>query len=420
MKGKTIIELTDVKTKEVQRIEDNNMFTNALDSVFNQIPWWHSNNSVGKAENDITSLVPIIGNALGGLLLFPEEIEENANTLYAPATNKPTAIASYDAYSGEDTRRGSFNDIESGKITNGYRFVWDFATSAGNGAIKCACLTSRKGGAGYWQGGDNIIKDPNSGAYYEPVGARYTIWNDMTYCYAFGADDKGIYYKTGADIYRIRTPRKSFSLFGSPYASDKLGTLTTNGGMLLHEGKVCVIRNSANSSGNATVNIDKYDPETWEMTTESITVSAPLAASNDLRHTCVTDGYLYLLGNDTSKYYKVNLANLADVQEVAMEGGVGTGRAGSLASFNHGAIGRYRIIHSDNTVTNISLANSIPFASDGVWLLSGVEEAGGGSRRFMTIGSTVVMPYTATINNLSQTVVKNANQTMKVTYIVTE
>ncbi|MCQ2369398.1 MAG: hypothetical protein MJ007_02845 [Paludibacteraceae bacterium] len=420
MKGRTIIELTDINTKEVKRIEDNNMFTKALDAVFKQFPWWHSNNSVARSESDITSLVPVVGNALGGLLLFPEEIEENENLLYAPASNKPTAIASYDAYSGEDSRRGSFNDIESGKIANGYRFVWDFPTSAGNGPIKCACLTSKKGGAGYWNAGGDLIKDNNSGAYYEPIGARYTLWNGLSECYAFGADEKGIYYKTGSDIYRIRTPRKSYTLFGSPYTSDKLGTLTNNGGMLLHEGKVCVIRNGANSSGNATVTIDKYDPETWEMTSEVITVAAPLAASNELRHTCVTDGYLYLLGNDTSRYYKVNLENLADVQEIVTNGGNDTGRSGSLASFNHGAISHSRLIEADNTSHDIALTNSVPFASDGVWLMCGVERAGGGSRLFMTTGSTVVMPYIATINNLAQPVNKGATQTMKVTYIVTE
>lgn len=420
MKGRTIIELTDINTKEVKRIEDNNMFTNALDSVFNQIPWWHSNYAVGESSvsGGIRSLVPIVGRALGGLLLFPENIEENAETIFAPANNKPTAIASYDAYSGDDTRRGSFNEIESGKISNGYRFVWDFPTSAGNGVIKCASLTSSRGGSGYWDGGLNIVKDTNTGEYYIPIGAK-NIVNYKSNCYPFGADDKGIYFKCWGEICRIKTPRKSFNLFGSPWVVESLGNVTTDGGALLHDGKVCIIRNSGNSSGNATVNIDKYDPETWEMTTEVITVAAPLAASNGNRHTCVSNGYLYLLGNDASRYYKVKLDNLADVQEIVLNGATSTDRAGSLAAFNNGAIGRYVLIEEDNTVHSLDLTNSIPFATDGAWLLVAAENTGG-SRTSLYIGSTVLMPYIATINNLAQPVNKGATQTMKVTYIVTE
>lgn len=419
MKGKTIIELTDVNTKEVKRIEDNNMFTDALDSVFFQIPWWSSNAAVGESNTSggLGQLVPIIGRALGGLLLFPENIEENAETIFAPANNKPTAIAGYNAYSGEDSRRGSFNDIESGKITNGYRFVWDFPTSAGNGVIKCASLTSTRGGSGYWDGGANVLKDTASPEYYIPLGIR----NKITYktkCYPFGADDKGIFFKTDSEVCIIRTPRKSFNLFGTPFASESLGTVT-NGTAYLHEGKVCIIRNSGNSSGNATVNIDKYDPDTWEKTTEVITVAAPLAASNGSRSTCVSNGYLYLLSYDAKSYYKVKLDNLADVQQIVLPSTASTARGGSLAAFNNGAIGRYFVIEEDNTVHTVNFTNSVPFATDGAWVLVAPEDTGL-TRTELYIGATVIMPYIATINNLAQPVNKGATQTMKVTYIVTE
>lgn len=419
MKGKTIIELTDINTKEVKRIEDHNMFTKALDSVFNQIPWWHSNTAVREANTSggLNTLVPIIGRALGGLLLFPETIDENADTIFAPASNKPTAIAAYDAYTGDDTRRGSFNNIESGNTSNGYRFVWDFATSAGNGAIKCACLTSHRGGSGYLDGGTNLLKDTASGDFYIPVGSRY-ILDYKTNCFPFGADDKGIYFKTGTEICRIKTPRKSFNLFGSPTSYETLGYVT-DGGALLHDGKVCIIRNSANSSGNATVNIDKYDPETWEKTTETITVAAPLAASHANRYTCVSNGYLYLLANDAKSYYKVKLDNLADVQQIVLPSTASTARGGSLTAFNNGAIGRYFLLEEDNTAHKTGFTNSVPFAVDGAWVLVAPEEIGL-NRTQLYIGSTVIMPYIATINNLAQPVNKGATQTMKVTYIVTE
>ena len=57
------------------------------------------------------------------------------------------AYASNNANPFEDARRGSMNLNESMAVTNGYRFVWDFATSQGNGTIAAAALTSCYGGA---------------------------------------------------------------------------------------------------------------------------------------------------------------------------------------------------------------------------------------------------------------------------------
>lgn len=419
MKGKTIIELTDVNTKEVKRIEDCNMFTNALDAVFNKIPWWHSNTAVGAPSySEINSLVPIVGKALGGLLLFPNAMEENAELLFSPASNKPTGIASFDGYTGEDTRRGSYNTIESGKIPNGFRFVWDFTTSAGNGPISCACLTSAKGGAGYYDSGENIAKDNNS--VNGPIGDRYIVTAEGARSAPFGADENAVYYKdwTGK-VGRIKTPRAKYNLFGSPFEYESCGTVDADGSAFLYEGKVCILRNSSNSSGNATITIDSYDPDTWEKTSRTISFAGQIAASNSERFTCVSNGYLYMLGNNYNKYIKVNLDNLADVSEIQLPANASTGRDGSLAAFNKGAIGRYFVIESDGAVHNINMPNSVPIAVSGCWMLTSIAGIGGDSRN-VSIASTVLMPYIATINNLAQPIVKSATQTMKVTYIVTE
>ena len=51
------------------------------------------------------------------------------------------AQASNNAYTGNNLRRGSFNTNESGNVPGGYRYVWDWSTSQGNGEIKSVCLT---------------------------------------------------------------------------------------------------------------------------------------------------------------------------------------------------------------------------------------------------------------------------------------
>lgn len=425
MKGRTIIELTDVNTKEVKRIEDCNMFTNALDSVFNKIPCWQFNPAVADpshfAWSELNSLIPIVGNALGGLLLFPNEMEENPERIFAPASNKPTAIASFDGYAGEDTRRGSFNSIESGKLANGYRFVWDFPTSAGNGNISCVCLTSKKGGAGYFSSGDQIVKENTPSPHaFRTSGIYYDNQAISANSYPFGADNKGIYIKDYEKrILRQRMPLDRYTLLGNYSEFDELGFVDDDGSPMFYDGKICIVRNNTNNSGNATVTIDMYDPETWEKTTRTLTFSAPIYASNIFRQTCVSNGYLYLLGATRRNYFKVNLENLADVQEIPLTFEVSPERAGSLTAWNNGAIGSQVIIEEDNAVYKIDLRNTVPFAAHGVWLMSGIAFTGSDTKQ-MNIGCTCLMPYIATINNLSTPVVKGATQTMKVTYIVTE
>ena len=425
MKGRTIIELTDVNTKEVKRIEDCNMFTNALDSVFNKIPCWQFNSAVADPSHfswsELNSLIPIVGNALGGLLLFPNEMEENPERIFAPASNKPTGIASFDGYAGEDTRRGSFNSIESGKLANGYRFVWDFPTSAGNGNISCVCLTSKKGGAGYFNSGDQIVKDNTPSPHaFRPSGVYYFNQAVARNSYPFGADNKGIYIKDYEKrILRQRMPLDRYTLLGNYSEFDELGFVDDDGSPMLYDGKICIVRNPTNNSGNASVTIDMYDPDTWEKTTRTLTFSAQIYASHMWRSTCVSNGYLYLLGATRRNYYKVKLDNLADVQEIPLTFEANPERYGSLTAWNNGAIGSQAIIEEDNTAFNINLRNTIPFAVHGVWLMCGIATTGSDTKE-MNIGCTCLMPYLATINNLSTPVVKGATQTMKVTYIVTE
>lgn len=57
------------------------------------------------------------------------------------------AQGSNNAYTGNNLRRGSFNTNESGNVTGGYRFVWDWNTAQGNGEIKSVCLTRASFGA---------------------------------------------------------------------------------------------------------------------------------------------------------------------------------------------------------------------------------------------------------------------------------
>lgn len=417
MKGKTVIELKDIYTGEVEHYEDNNMFTNALNSVFNRAPYWLNSGvpaTLTAQGGGINPFAPIVGNALGGLLLFPQTIPEDANLIFAPALNKPTGIASFDGYSGTDPRRGSFNEIESGPISNGYQFVWDFLTSQAIGQISCVSLTSAKGGTGYLDSGNNMFKDDPQNYY----GAGFNRNFSSSYKNFVGADDSGLYFSQNNStpiIYKLETNSHKFNLTGSPNTLVELGSLTRNGIKLIVDGFLWVVVTNGNSSGNATIQIDKIDLLSWEKTTESITVAAQLEASANNKFSCIIDDYLYLVAYDKRSIYKVNMTNVADVHkyENALPSEI-QGDSKGFIPFNGGVLTQNCYLEADGTAHAYNFACT-PIVVDGPWMIN--INRGGNS---MYIAATVLTPYIATINNLDQVIQKNAQQTMKVTYTVYE
>ena len=145
LKGKTIIELTDVNTGEVEVHEDNNMVTNALNHIFS--PFGHYKNSATMFSS--SDWLPYYQKLLGGILLFDNTIEEDRETLFAPASAGLVACAVYGTQNDTtNTCRGNFNTTESEvNLTEKYvKYVYDFSTSQGNGNIASVCLTSKNGG----------------------------------------------------------------------------------------------------------------------------------------------------------------------------------------------------------------------------------------------------------------------------------
>ena len=147
IKGKTIIELTDVSTGTTETFEDNNMITNAMANFWN--PFGAFGNYPANDDN-INSLQP--WNWLtGGIMLFNGAITENTETTFMPAGIQMTGNGAKDiSNSGNVSNMGSYNVNESGVTKNGntvvVKYVYDFLTSQANGTIASVCLTSKAGG----------------------------------------------------------------------------------------------------------------------------------------------------------------------------------------------------------------------------------------------------------------------------------
>ena len=144
LKGKTTFELTDVNTGEVEVIEDSNMITNGLQEFLRTYGYF----GCDVLSNDKMGASSLWVNALGGLFLFDSRLEENVENTFMPAGVKMIGNGSKDvANSGVVTELGSYNTTESGLQSDGsIKFVYDFSTQQANGTIACACLTSKIGG----------------------------------------------------------------------------------------------------------------------------------------------------------------------------------------------------------------------------------------------------------------------------------
>lgn len=177
LKGKSVIELTDVHTGRVEHYEDTNLVTEAVMDVLNCNIRGMLYNSTGFNNSSGDNwMLPIKKNIMGGILLYQNAIEEQADNIYAPMNNPLIGYASDDANNTEDIRRGSRNLTESKVVDGGYRFVWDFATSQANGTISAICLSNTLAGKGTQYDGNYMVRigtwSTNVNNIYEPYCLR--------------------------------------------------------------------------------------------------------------------------------------------------------------------------------------------------------------------------------------------------------
>lgn len=155
LKGLAEIELRDERTGETAYVRHENMLTNGLSIALTpQIgrytyPTGYQGGSGAPTtdERKMQNNRSVMDHLLGGVFLFGETLQENAGNLALPLGNALIGKGAHNAYSGVDTRRGSYNEKESGLQADGsFRHVWDFATSQANGTIRALALTTHAGG----------------------------------------------------------------------------------------------------------------------------------------------------------------------------------------------------------------------------------------------------------------------------------
>lgn len=484
IKGSSVIELTDVNTGKVQSFKDENLVTAAVPKALAfHLGLAEKSSSVSNAA--ASNLLPVVPNAIGGILCYEDRLDENPGIFYAEPENKIVGCSSNNSHSTTSAIRGSINAVESGPLEDGkgYRFVFDFGTSQGNGTISAIALTSRQGGvSGY---GDHVnpyscaedvsnytisINTSNYEQYIDVITAlmyavsvRYDK-NDLIAIIPLSSGD--------LEIVSVPFPTSKVDLTGGSFYDGStyrvLATVTPSGdffgGAAGTTSKSSFYGSffdgedgywwgfsyrSKGSAGAVTVYWAKIDQETFAITEGTWTLdnittlgysSVPFSQSLDQKywtggsyirtHCPLTfgGGYLYMLNYNMDTVYKINRNNPTDIKAIKIKAVSTTDESNRDRPYQ-----RMRYIHgrvylptgfidADNMFTEAVIAwgsidgMQLPVTrKDQIYAFSFGKQSS-----YLRVFPVLISPYLATINNLAKPVVKTADKTMKITYILRE
>lgn len=449
MKGKTIIELTDVKTKKKEVLKDDNLVTDVLEKILTLNP----NGLLTNINKD--TFYPIVEKIVGGILLFKDKITEDKNTSFVTTSNECIGYAGQVEGVQENPLQGSFNKQESKATSNGYKFVWDFGTSKANGKISSVCLTNAKAGGGYF--GTKSSSETNRIKLGED---RYLIKNTDTemkkkYVNVVEANFEENYIVSivpESDHLRIiksREPLLNFRLDDSlSFLNEKNITETkikykksygTYGVCIYVDAENYYLLKTSTSGGNTNVTKLKINKannsiEETEFTLENVKIENIGSYSLDYDYyrtikSVLRGGYVYAVSTDEKYVVKFAINNPVDVTKIEPKF---TLKTGSVSSHTTGCgmyilgdmiIGTNFTIDKNDKVTEIaqsdlSTIECIPL-SYGPFLLGYFANGESSGDKYLRKVLYLITPYSATINNLSKTVEKTADKTMKITYYLT-
>ena len=470
IKGKTTFELTDVNTGKVEKIEDTNMVTNALQYYLE---------TYGMFTNNILANDDIRGkrlwkNLVGGLFLFDKNIEENAENTFMPAGVAMIGNGSIDiSNSGDVTELGSYNATESGLQDDGsIKFVYDFSTQQANGTIACACLTSACGGyVGMGNASGNYITNSNRPMYYGqgsgqkrryPMffygnGGRivqcfaYATYADDTLCYVEpssvkydSASSESHWSNTGKiKVYKLRANLKTISI--KDYQNiDKSQALETYDIDVPQE----ILDYMGTSKDKTLINADAYEKSifitfnksgdyirkssfAWVMKIdENMTATAYKITNNtgydiyagDNDKILYHNGYAWVILNGIYKLVGIKYTDSTQIidDNIEINGTNSPQVIGKGLLLEPYDFGMQKIYDIENHTLKIINANY-----SGFYIMNFTDRQGVYLKAYRYSDNEMYYMlmkddrYLATINNLAEPVVKTSSKTMKVTYTLT-
>lgn len=429
--GKTIIELSDAKTGNlVKRTEDNNMLTNALSLFYKQ--GGMTNPTAFNAEALRSDALHYL---LGGMLCLDTALSEDATIVRVPAGVGMTANGAYNVLNtGNPPELGSWNENESGWQQDGsYKMVWDFTTSQGNGTVACVCLSS-------WYAGmqgignkslTNKANSVSSDAYnsIRAKGIDATQYNQVigyhgNKIYVINNNPNAFGNKTSIDVMVYKFPYSEIdvrNIQGAelietktvelPSAVQNIQMTRTYAGATCQKGNLTYMMliseaNADNVSYSSTGYVLIWNNQTETFTNAYVVNPSGIEDYHNIVGITPTRA---ILGN-----YSIDYANLADVE--TLTDGLNIAEHTYHPTTKHVLKATQDGTLYSNTGYYFDLNSKIILPVNGAYSLSnfvfndlmGFE------------GSAIYRDsrYIATINNLTTPVVKTADKTMKVTYVL--
>ena len=458
--GTMRIELTDVNTGEATAVTEENMVTDAVNHILGLNPMGVFY-EIGESIDGVKwqeSLLPVCPNMIGGILLFSKALEERADNIYALSDNLPVAYASNNVNSTANVARGSMNLTESKALDNGYKFVWEFTPSQGNGTIAAAALTSAQGGANAY---GSLVND--SSAFLQIKSIKLdgmAMVQELVLFEAVEVDfERNLLYSityqdTGVRIRKVHIPiftvglnekldDSSFVVVDDQVVQTSafrfLGDYTLYGEFLDGgDGYWYGFSNEGNSSGSATMVWVKIKKDDYSMTEGEWTLSNAKLMDVGRREEdssfperylqcCIRKGYLYVMANNKKGIYKINLSNSSDVTLISLgftskwKPLCETGTCEVYMTLVGDLIvgGDFQITIEDKVI-HTQGSFRLNDAATPLFQYKNFLLGWGGSYGSEYRTMYLLTPYLATINNLSSAVVKTVDKTMKITYTLTE
>lgn len=252
IKGHVQIELHNHKTGSRERIEKDNLVTNAVDKVTSAL--------IGRGQAAST-FMPLSTNLLGGVMLFEDALSSNVNNTMFSSSNLLVGYAGQ-TITTSNKDMGSINSLESGPVTNGYMNVWDFSTSQANGTISSMALTNYRVG---------------DGPLWKPIHIYNLLSGSDAQYSAIDKTDDGITYISEKKIYTKRAPVNYYKItdtsaivggnvdtgytIGDPSAS-----YNNNDWRNGYDGYIYYAKYRTNSGTNQQwIGIEKYDASTYTL-----------------------------------------------------------------------------------------------------------------------------------------------------------
>lgn len=430
LKGRVRLDFCDALTGRVkERVEGDNTITDAINSLLNKCPCGADRGTLDGSKNTAQSVHNLAITALGGVLLFPEEV---GNGLYEPLSHQPTAYARYGAQDTTDLHTG-YSTSETQAITGGYHFVYEWGASYGapynDGYIKTVCLTNIYGAEAYGKktafGDKWLFSLPNLGVDTRPLG-----WSGDYLYYAVMSTGT---FSAGAVIKRIKRPIYELLISQVDMLDANAETVYTNGSGSDYDGSrigldsvgnKLFILYGANNSNKKLITVDISAGTQSETTLAGTSAIQKVTGSSGGYTFVVKRGdYLYFTKENRPSssgvvtIFKINLNNNADASEISITTASARGDLRLMTDTNEINGGGF-IIGTDDTVYETE-TNSNYILGDryGVWQeVKAFDSSSAGS----ACSSFQINPYyMASKFVLPERVRKTNTMTMKLVYEVT-